>query len=188
MCTIIQDGLLCSVEGYGYLPSFSCFCCCCRLKSQERERADADAPTESWMWAVQAQKVSDLRRQIQQTLRPNAISLVDSWAFTDYELHSALGREDGDVYSALLNMAKGSPLNKTDEGAALKLIFPLSHCALLNVFLHHHAKSAVQVLFENADMLCFSSPIPDKMHQGTVCDALFSDFYRIQHKVCIQHS
>jgi hypothetical protein len=68
---------------------------------------------------LQAQKVSSLRRQILQILRPNAISLVDSWAFTDYELNSALGRQDGDVYTALLSMAKGSPLNRTDEGAIL---------------------------------------------------------------------
>lgn len=68
--------------------------------------------------AVQAHKVRSLRRQLQQTLRPNAISLVDSWAFTDYELHSALGKQDGDVYTALFDMAQGSPLNKTDEGVA----------------------------------------------------------------------
>lgn len=67
---------------------------------------------------VQAQKVGHLRRQLLQQLRPNAISLVDSWAFTDYELNSALGRQDGDVYTALLDMAKGSPLNDTDEGPA----------------------------------------------------------------------
>lgn len=75
---------------------------------------------------VQAHKVSVLRRQIQKILRPNAISLVDAWAFTDYELHSALGRQDGDVYSALLSMAKVNPLNNTDEGATLALLcFPL---------------------------------------------------------------
>jgi Acyl-CoA oxidase len=71
---------------------------------------------------LQGSKVSGLRRQMQQMLRPNAISLVDSWAFTDYELNSALGRQDGDVYRALLSMAKGSPLNKTDEGPAWEAV------------------------------------------------------------------
>jgi acyl-CoA oxidase len=71
---------------------------------------------------VQGAKVSGWRKNLQQMLRPNAISLVDSWAFTDYELNSALGRKDGDVYSALLRMAKGSPLNKTDEGPAWETV------------------------------------------------------------------
>lgn len=89
------------------------------------------------MWGVQAQKVSDLRRQIQQSLRPNAISLVDSWAFTDYELHSALGRQDGDVYRALLSMAQGSPLNRTDEGAVLARFLISPHCRF-----HHRTVTA----------------------------------------------
>lgn len=76
---------------------------------------------------MQAHKVRDLRRQIQLKLRPNAISLVDSWAFTDYELHSALGRQDGDVYRALLSMAKGSPLNRTDEGVVSKRLLMFLH-------------------------------------------------------------
>jgi acyl-CoA oxidase len=62
--------------------------------------------------------VVQLRRKLLQDIRPDAISLVDAWAFTDYELNSALGREDGDVYNALLAAAKASPLNETDEGPA----------------------------------------------------------------------
>jgi acyl-CoA oxidase len=53
-----------------------------------------------------------------QQVRPDAIALVDAWHFTDYELNSALGRKDGQVYSALLQMARGSPLNATEEGPA----------------------------------------------------------------------
>lgn len=67
---------------------------------------------------LQANSVQQFRRQLLRDLRPNAISLVDSWAFTDYELNSALGKADGDVYNDLLNRAKLSPLNETDEGPA----------------------------------------------------------------------
>lgn len=47
-------------------------------------------------------------------LRPNAVSLVDSWDFCDRELHSVLGRRDGNVYSSLLEWAQQSQLNKTE--------------------------------------------------------------------------
>ncbi|TKR72830.1 hypothetical protein L596_020225 [Steinernema carpocapsae] len=47
-------------------------------------------------------------------LRPNAVALVDSLDFSDRELHSVLGRRDGNVYQALLEWAQQSQLNKTD--------------------------------------------------------------------------
>lgn len=51
-------------------------------------------------------------------LRPDAVGLVDAFAFPDYLLNSALGRADGDVYRGLLDMARSSPLNATQEGPA----------------------------------------------------------------------
>ena len=57
-------------------------------------------------------------RGLLREVRPDAVALVDSFAFPDYQLNSALGREDGDVYAALLSMAQGSPLNATPEGPA----------------------------------------------------------------------
>lgn len=53
-------------------------------------------------------------------LRSNIVPLVDSFGYLDYELNSALGRYDGDVYRGLLEMAKASPLNRTEEGPAWK--------------------------------------------------------------------
>uniref|UniRef100_A0A8R1DXR3 Acyl-coenzyme A oxidase n=1 Tax=Caenorhabditis japonica TaxID=281687 RepID=A0A8R1DXR3_CAEJA len=47
-------------------------------------------------------------------IRPNAVSLVDSWEFSDMQLRSVLGRRDGNVYENLVAWAKASPLNKTD--------------------------------------------------------------------------
>ena len=51
-------------------------------------------------------------------LRPDAVGLADSFGLSDYLLNSALGREDGDVYRALLAAAQESPLNSTEEGPA----------------------------------------------------------------------
>lgn len=67
---------------------------------------------------MQAAQVQQEQKALLEAIRPDAISLVDAWAFTDYELNSALGREDGDVYADLLRMAARSPLNATDEGPA----------------------------------------------------------------------
>ncbi|KAI6213949.1 Acyl-coenzyme A oxidase [Aphelenchoides besseyi] len=47
-------------------------------------------------------------------LRPNAVGIVDSFDFSDRELHSVLGRRDGNVYPALLEWAQQSQLNKED--------------------------------------------------------------------------
>ncbi|CAL2027461.1 unnamed protein product [Caenorhabditis brenneri] len=47
-------------------------------------------------------------------IRPNAVSLVDSFQFSDMQLRSVLGRRDGHVYQNLFEWAKSSPLNKTD--------------------------------------------------------------------------
>ena len=58
------------------------------------------------------------QRSLLAALRPNAVALVDAFAFEDYTLNSALGRADGDVYRSLLEMAQGSPLNATEEGPA----------------------------------------------------------------------
>uniref|UniRef100_A0A914Y4X0 Acyl-CoA oxidase C-terminal domain-containing protein n=1 Tax=Panagrolaimus superbus TaxID=310955 RepID=A0A914Y4X0_9BILA len=52
--------------------------------------------------------------QTLQNLRPNSLSIVDSFDFNDRELNSILGRRDGNIYQNLLKWAKASPLNKQD--------------------------------------------------------------------------
>uniref|UniRef100_A0A915PWU0 Acyl-coenzyme A oxidase n=1 Tax=Setaria digitata TaxID=48799 RepID=A0A915PWU0_9BILA len=47
-------------------------------------------------------------------LRRDAVAIVDSFDFSDRELHSVLGRRDGNVYAAMLDWAKYSELNKTE--------------------------------------------------------------------------
>lgn len=59
------------------------------------------------------------QRGLLAALRPNAVALVDAFGLTDYALHSALGRQDGDVYRGLLDMADNKlALNATQEGPA----------------------------------------------------------------------
>lgn len=72
---------------------------------------------------VNAQQVEWLRgqkRALVRELRGDAVALVDSFGYEDYLLNSAIGRKDGDVYTALLEAAKASPLNATQEGPAWK--------------------------------------------------------------------
>ncbi|EFN54271.1 hypothetical protein CHLNCDRAFT_36152 [Chlorella variabilis] len=68
----------------------------------------------------QAGMLREQQRALVRSLRPNAISLADSFAYPDYQLNSALGRKDGNVYQALLDSARISPLNATHEGPAWK--------------------------------------------------------------------
>lgn len=44
------------------------------------------------------------RNQLLRELRPDAVALVDSFGIEDYQLNSCLGRSDGDVYRALLEV------------------------------------------------------------------------------------
>ncbi|POM80327.1 Peroxisomal acyl-coenzyme A oxidase [Phytophthora palmivora] len=44
-------------------------------------------------------------------VRQNVVRLTDAWDFSDFELNSALGRFDGDVYRALVENAEKEPLN-----------------------------------------------------------------------------
>jgi acyl-CoA oxidase len=54
----------------------------------------------------QAAALRQQHRTLLAALRPEAVALVDAFGWEDYALNSALGREDGDVYRALLDMAQ----------------------------------------------------------------------------------
>lgn len=70
----------------------------------------------------QAAAARSQHRQLLAALRPEAVALVDAFGWEDYALNSALGRADGDVYTALLNMARTSPLNRTEAGPAWETV------------------------------------------------------------------
>lgn len=60
-------------------------------------------------------------------LRPNLQLIVSSFDFSDTFLCSALGRKDGQVYEALLALAKSNPVNKTQpHPGILKYVKPLA--------------------------------------------------------------
>uniref|UniRef100_A0A0K0FN52 Acyl-coenzyme A oxidase n=1 Tax=Strongyloides venezuelensis TaxID=75913 RepID=A0A0K0FN52_STRVS len=50
--------------------------------------------------------------EILKKIRPQAVSIVDSFDFTDRDLVSVLGRRDGNVYENLLKWAQSSELNQ----------------------------------------------------------------------------
>jgi len=54
-----------------------------------------------------------LQRAMNDT-RPNAVALVDAFDIPDNVLNSVLGRYDGNVYEALYESAKKSPINQSD--------------------------------------------------------------------------
>lgn len=45
-----------------------------------------------------AMEIRKIKDNLLKILRPNAVALVDAFGLTDYDLNSALGKEDGDVY------------------------------------------------------------------------------------------
>merc|ERR1712048_1335764 len=47
-------------------------------------------------------------------IRPDAVALVDAFGWTDEQLSSTLGRRDGNVYEAIYEQAKKSPLNQSE--------------------------------------------------------------------------
>ncbi|RLN46423.1 hypothetical protein BBJ29_008817 [Phytophthora kernoviae] len=75
-----------------------------------------------------------LHKQLQTLLPPvrlNAVRLTDAWNFSDFELNSAIGRYDGDIYRALVTQTELEPLNATEvpEGYE-KYLRPLIQSAL----------------------------------------------------------
>merc|ERR1712137_126109 len=48
-------------------------------------------------------------------IRPDAVGLVDAYGFDDEQLKSTLGRYDGNVYEAIYEAAKISPLNQSPK-------------------------------------------------------------------------
>ncbi|KAF3324707.1 peroxisomal acyl-coenzyme A oxidase 1-like isoform X1 [Carex littledalei] len=57
--------------------------------------------------------VSEQLRSLYSKLRPNVVTLVDAFNYTDHYLGSVLGRYDGNVYPALYEQAWKDPLNES---------------------------------------------------------------------------
>jgi acyl-CoA oxidase len=80
------------------------------------ERDLGDFLEDGYVLAKQVSWVRSMVLQLLDTIRPNAVALVDAWDFSDRCLKSALGRFDGDVYPAIMEAAERDPLNRTDPG------------------------------------------------------------------------
>eukprot|EP00879_Flechtneria_rotunda_P021197 GHRR01022330.1.p1 GENE.GHRR01022330.1~~GHRR01022330.1.p1 ORF type:complete len:634 (+),score=214.56 GHRR01022330.1:589-2490(+) len=102
--------------------------CCSLFGLSLVEGGAADLFEAGWMTGAQAAALRTQHRNLLAALRPEAVALVDAFGWEDYALNSALGRADGDVYSALLDMARVSPLNRTQEGPAWEAVLkPVMH-------------------------------------------------------------
>ncbi|KAK2077143.1 hypothetical protein QBZ16_004777 [Prototheca wickerhamii] len=80
--------------------------------------ANGDLLESGFITQEQAAALRDAKRQLVREVRPDAVAYTDGFGYDDYLLNSALGRKDGDVYRALLDMAQASPLNDSEEGPA----------------------------------------------------------------------
>lgn len=65
----------------------------------------ADFQRSGYLSAQQAELLRGKVDELLGIIRPQAVSLVDSFKLPDYLLNSALGREDGDVYRSLFDFA-----------------------------------------------------------------------------------
>merc|ERR1712166_24662 len=76
--------------------------------------------SSGYLSPCQVEWVQDAVQELLAMIRPDAIALVDAWGHSDHRLNSALGRYDGDVYSALLKSTSGelNPMNAQQVHAA----------------------------------------------------------------------
>ena len=71
---------------------------------------------EDYFNKLQIKYISNEIKRLLKKIRPNAVTLVDSFGFDDYFLNSALGRYDGDVYNELYDWVKKAPMNNSIYG------------------------------------------------------------------------
>ena len=63
---------------------------------------------------LQKSAIREAIRKLLDLLRPDIVALCDSFEFPDNALNSALGKYDGNVYEALYESSKNSPLNEKE--------------------------------------------------------------------------
>jgi len=74
--------------------------------------ASSDFLVSGYLNSVQYKWARHCVAELIRTIRPDAVTLVDSFGFSDYQLNSALGRYDGNVYETLIEWASREPLNR----------------------------------------------------------------------------
>lgn len=81
----------------------------CHVMSEE----GAEFMSSGYITPRQYHLLQGKAQEMQATIRPQAVALVDSFAIPDFLLNSALGRQDGRVYESLFDHAVRDPLNST---------------------------------------------------------------------------
>jgi hypothetical protein len=79
-----------------------------------------------WMGFItggQLDSATDRINELLLEIRPDCVPLVDAFGHSDYFLSSAIGRYDGNVYEAIYDDAKTSPLNsyQYEKGRGTKM-------------------------------------------------------------------
>ncbi|XP_021378180.1 peroxisomal acyl-coenzyme A oxidase 1-like [Mizuhopecten yessoensis] len=69
---------------------------------------------DGYLSTSQVEAVTGKLMALMKEIRHNAVALVDAFDYPDALLSSCLGRYDGNVYQALYDYAKSSPLNQKD--------------------------------------------------------------------------
>lgn len=69
---------------------------------------------DGYLSTTQVDMVMNKLMNLLKEIRPDAVALVDAFDYPDAMLGSCLGRYDGNVYQALYEYAKSSPLNQKD--------------------------------------------------------------------------
>lgn len=64
-------------------------------------------------------KLNEKYRETIANVSNNAVPLTDSFGFTDRELNSSLGKQDGRAYEALWEAVQKNPINGEEEKAKL---------------------------------------------------------------------
>ncbi|KAG7397631.1 hypothetical protein PHYBOEH_000390 [Phytophthora boehmeriae] len=73
-----------------------------------------DFRRDDYFSSAQGDMVHKQLQKLLPSVRLNAVRLTDAWDFSDFELNSAIGRYDGDIYRELVNQATREPLNATE--------------------------------------------------------------------------
>ncbi|CEG43322.1 peroxisomal acyl-coenzyme a [Plasmopara halstedii] len=75
-------------------------------------KALGDFRQHDYISSAQAVLLQEQVAHLLSVTRKNCVLLTDAWDFRDFELNSAIGRYDGDIYRALVKCTADEPLNK----------------------------------------------------------------------------
>ncbi|KAJ0391967.1 hypothetical protein P43SY_007526 [Pythium insidiosum] len=118
-------------------------------------RSLGDFREDNYLSSGQADDVRQQLLDLLPVVRKNAVLLTDAWDYSDFEINSAIGRYDGDIYRALVKRTEDEPLNGTQVPesyeAFLKPLIHSSFCKdattsiIIFVLGSHSALSAMEL-------------------------------------------